>query len=82
MCTVLLPPGGYPTAVNKYITSILITISNVKFHQNLPGDRSSVSYGKSDKKELTTAFSNLMSMRLKKADIIISLSRVGCEPTF
>jgi len=21
MCTVLLPPGGYPTAVNKYITS-------------------------------------------------------------
>ena len=22
MCTVLLPPGGYPTAVNKYIISI------------------------------------------------------------
>jgi hypothetical protein len=22
MCTELLPPGGYPTAVNKYIISI------------------------------------------------------------
>jgi len=25
MCTVLLPPGGYPTAVNKYITSYSYT---------------------------------------------------------
>jgi len=23
MCTVLLPPGGYPIAVNKYITTVL-----------------------------------------------------------
>ena len=23
MCTVLLPPGGYPTAVNKYIIQII-----------------------------------------------------------
>jgi len=23
MCTVLLPPGGYPTEVNKYIIEIL-----------------------------------------------------------
>jgi hypothetical protein len=25
MCTVLLPPGGYPTAVHKYIISYYIT---------------------------------------------------------
>ena len=25
MCTVLLPPGGYPTAVNKYIMSYIIS---------------------------------------------------------
>jgi hypothetical protein len=24
MCTVLLPPGGYPIAVNKYIIIIII----------------------------------------------------------
>ena len=24
MCTVLLPPGGYPIAVNKYIISYII----------------------------------------------------------
>jgi len=24
MCTVLLPPGGYPIAVNKYIISFII----------------------------------------------------------
>jgi hypothetical protein len=24
MCTVLLPPGGYPIAVNKYITSYIL----------------------------------------------------------
>jgi len=24
MCTVLLPPGGYPIAVNKYITSSIM----------------------------------------------------------
>jgi hypothetical protein len=26
MCTELLPPGGYPTAVNKYIIIIIIII--------------------------------------------------------
>jgi t-SNARE complex subunit (syntaxin) len=26
MCTVLLPPGGYPTAVNKYIIYHIIII--------------------------------------------------------
>jgi hypothetical protein len=25
MCTELLPPGGYPTAVNKYIISYIIS---------------------------------------------------------
>jgi hypothetical protein len=27
MCTVLLPPGGYPTAVNKYISYHIIYVS-------------------------------------------------------
>jgi len=30
MCTVLLPPGGYPTAVNKYI---MYRILNRKFRR-------------------------------------------------
>jgi hypothetical protein len=31
MCTVLLPPGGYATAVNKYIIIItIITTKNTK----------------------------------------------------
>jgi len=30
MCTVLLPPGGYPTAVNKYITLFVYTVHNQK----------------------------------------------------
>jgi hypothetical protein len=35
MCTVLLPPGGYPTAVNKYIISYDISISyQLFYHQN------------------------------------------------
>jgi len=25
MCTVLLPPGGYPVAVNKYVISFVLT---------------------------------------------------------
>ena len=28
MCTVPLPPGGYPIAVNKYITSFVYTVHN------------------------------------------------------
>jgi hypothetical protein len=26
MCTGLLPPGGYPTAVNKYIISYIVCL--------------------------------------------------------
>ena len=34
MCTVLLPLGGYPIAVNK-----CIILRHTKFHGNLPGRR-------------------------------------------
>jgi len=30
MCTVLLPPGGYPIAVNKYIISYIIWFTKAK----------------------------------------------------
>ena len=31
MCTVLLPPGGYPTAVNKYIVSYIISCHPISY---------------------------------------------------
>jgi len=44
MCTVLLPPGGYPTAVNKYIrySIFFVTKSSERFFSStlqlvLPG---------------------------------------------
>jgi len=42
MCTELLPPGGYPIAVNKYIVYVLLSISPASIC-NMPTFRNHVS---------------------------------------
>ena len=42
MCTVLLPPGGYPTAVNKYIISsmaVFLKLGSAKGCQGFRGTK-------------------------------------------